>query len=153
MFMTGVCSQQFRYMYPSMHTKRSRWPPFFIHAMSYKYINAALADFSKKLNSQIFLQMYVSSWDIHPLVIKKPEDEINNKNKLHALVSPSFFFRNIQMWARKRSLLSHKVRKCTKKGVSCEPRGGETRSVTPIFYFTFGRPMTSTTQYPKTKKS
>ena len=59
--------------------------------MSYKYINAALADFSKKLNSQIFLQMYVSSWDIHPLVIKKPEDEINNKKKLHGLVSPSFF--------------------------------------------------------------
>ena len=45
----GGWSLQIIYMFPLIHAKRGRFPPFFIRAMSYKYINAAVTDFFKKV--------------------------------------------------------------------------------------------------------
>jgi hypothetical protein len=42
--------------------------------------------------------------------------------------------------------------KSTKRDTSIDPCSAKSRSVTPIFYFIFGRPITSTTQYAKIKK-
>ena len=52
----GGWSLQIIYVFPLIHAKRGRWPPFFIRAMSYKYINAAVTDFLKKKNSEKFLK-------------------------------------------------------------------------------------------------